>query len=334
MSALSFRQRLVLHGYPKGPRRAELADTMLMAAADGRPRPPIREAINLLRHGMRARLGRPGSRRIVVLAVLVSIFAGFLGAAIVNWAGWMTAPPLPSNTKLAELQQQLAPGQPATWYSLSGSGSFRKNVAGIDEISLRTSSETKVLQDPDDVVAGMVERLTAAGWRITDAPGPDVPGVFGADHGELSLDVLIQNAAGPTGEATAMDAWLYRAEPRWVTAATAAGGLLGILLGWLLTGWASRRLEDRPGNDRLAGVACGVAIASLAPSLLFGVYAYLPVALGSATADITFWRLLDPTNVGNIPLLLPAALAIMGTLIVVLRRQRQSGTGRRDGIRA
>ena len=59
-----------------------------MAAEAGHLRPGPVEALNLLRHGMRARLGRPLSQSVVVLAVLVSLMSGFLSASLANRLGF------------------------------------------------------------------------------------------------------------------------------------------------------------------------------------------------------------------------------------------------------
>jgi len=79
---LRARYRRLLWAYPPGRRREELLDALVEAAAPGRTRPTLRERANLLRYGMRARLGRPASRGVVVIAVLVSLVMGYLAAAV------------------------------------------------------------------------------------------------------------------------------------------------------------------------------------------------------------------------------------------------------------
>jgi hypothetical protein len=65
--------RRLVQIYPRGRRRDELLDTLIACAAPGRRRPAPREVANLVYHGARARLGRPGSRGIVVLAWLIAL---------------------------------------------------------------------------------------------------------------------------------------------------------------------------------------------------------------------------------------------------------------------
>lgn len=70
--ALERRYRRLLRSDPRGRRRAELLDTLLDAAPAGCTRPTLRESADLLRNGLWAPLGRPASRGVVVLAVLVA----------------------------------------------------------------------------------------------------------------------------------------------------------------------------------------------------------------------------------------------------------------------
>ena len=99
---LGRRYRRALWAYPPGPRRAELLDTLLDAAPEGRRWPTARERANLLGHGLRARLGRPGSRGVVALAVLVSLFAGFLAASAAHAIALTASADLPRGAALAE----------------------------------------------------------------------------------------------------------------------------------------------------------------------------------------------------------------------------------------
>src|SRR5262245_15691002 len=85
--------RALLRFYPRDYRRQrgrEVIDTFLEA---GRARPSVREALNLACHGMRARLGRPASRGVVIWAWLFSVMCSlFVASACVRLA-WETARP-------------------------------------------------------------------------------------------------------------------------------------------------------------------------------------------------------------------------------------------------
>jgi hypothetical protein len=65
--------------YPPGPRRDELLDTLIECAPAGRRHPTSSDIVNLVWHGSLARLGRPRSKGIVMLALLIALAAGFVG---------------------------------------------------------------------------------------------------------------------------------------------------------------------------------------------------------------------------------------------------------------
>ncbi len=93
-------------------RREELLDTLLQAAPPGRRRrrPTVGEAVDIVRCGLRARLGRPRSRGVVVYAVLVMLAGAYLGAFATHRIGWEFAPPLPSGQPAARLSATAFPG--------------------------------------------------------------------------------------------------------------------------------------------------------------------------------------------------------------------------------
>jgi hypothetical protein len=85
---LARRYAYWLRFYPPGPRRAEMLATLLECAPPERTRPTGREILNLIVYGLRARLGHPASTAVVVLAVLVALASGLLGAAAAARIGW------------------------------------------------------------------------------------------------------------------------------------------------------------------------------------------------------------------------------------------------------
>jgi hypothetical protein len=120
MSRLSRRYRRLLLGYPRAYRRArgdELVATLIEAAPPGRTRPTAREAANLLRHGLRARLGRSASRTVVAWALLTAVIGGLFGAAFASRAGWETARPLPDPVQTRAMLAEILPG--ARWGDVS-----------------------------------------------------------------------------------------------------------------------------------------------------------------------------------------------------------------------
>src|SRR5256885_6009921 len=62
---------------------------------------------------------------------------------------------------------------------------------------------------------------------------------------------------------------LSRTEPPWVVPAEVFGGLLGALLGWLLTAWVSRRTERRRAATIFTAAAAGFGLFLLLPTLVF-----------------------------------------------------------------
>jgi len=278
---LAKQYRRLLWAYPPGERRAELLDTLIETAPPSRSRPTAREAGNLLWHGMRARLGRPRSRGVVVLAVFVALACGFLGAAGASRAGWETAPALPGGAESAAIGQTVFPGL-TVW----GGGDAPKFVQQGDGDGVeygpayywvKHTTETK---DIETYTAGVRERLIDAGWRIRSAtvdPDPDDADAvtlvyevaFWATRGDLRLaytDHVVPNAPSYDSGGAAAFA-LTRAEPVWVRVATGAGAVLGALIGWLLTGWVSRRTEGRAVSGLIV-VMTIIGLVFLLPALL------------------------------------------------------------------
>jgi hypothetical protein len=105
------RYRRLLRAYPSSPRRQELLDTLVKNAGPDRDRPTVWETVNLLRHGMRARLGRPGSTVVVVFAVAAMIVCGFFGSVGAIWLTWaVTARPMPAGVEADALKATVFPG--------------------------------------------------------------------------------------------------------------------------------------------------------------------------------------------------------------------------------
>src|ERR1700754_2988303 len=88
--------RRLIRAYPRGPRRDELLDTLLEAAPADRRRPTLKEGVNLIRHGLRARLGYPRSRAVVVMVFRTGLIGAYFGGAATSRLGWQFASPVPS----------------------------------------------------------------------------------------------------------------------------------------------------------------------------------------------------------------------------------------------
>src|SRR4051812_33630040 len=110
MNRLATGYRLLLRAYPPGRRREELLDTFLEATSAGEHRPSVRAAGNLIRHGMRARLARPLSSGVVLLATLIALVTGFGGAAVAARIAWAVVPGYPAGAGLTALSATIFPG--------------------------------------------------------------------------------------------------------------------------------------------------------------------------------------------------------------------------------
>jgi len=220
------RYRLLLRAYPPGPRRAELLDT-LHAAGGARPR--VREALDLLAHGLRARLGRPGSRSVVVVAVLVSVVGGFLAGCAALAAGWQATPQLPGAPALAAV---VAPGRTVADYGPTGPVVSMQKwthyfLGGDDE-----DAYGRVSVDAPGDPAVALGRLEAAGWHHR------------GDNWVTKDGFAVEVADGY--------AEVVRLQPPWLTALGVLAALGGALATWLLVGWMSRRTEGHHGPGVLA----------------------------------------------------------------------------------
>jgi hypothetical protein len=262
MSRLAARYRRLLIGYPRDYRR-EMADEIigvfLDAVPPGRARPTAREAVNLLGHGLRCRLGRPASRVVVVWAALTAVVCGLFTAAAATRLAWETARPLPAATPIFS---ELLPGHDLTgkvegspamfvvWGEPFGPqhindllfgdggeygfGSVGATLPGLSEADTgRTLTTAKA-------------RLDADGWQVS----PTTVTRHDADTTETTLearrgdDILAFDLlAQPRYRNMQFGVTLNRATPWAVWPVGVAGLLLGALAGWLAFGWASRRTE-------------------------------------------------------------------------------------------
>ncbi|MEU4427350.1 hypothetical protein AB0F81_42565 [Actinoplanes sp. NPDC024001] len=283
---LARRYRWLLRCYPPGPRRAEMLGTLLECAPPDRARPTWREAVNLVRFGLRARLGRPAGTAIVVLAALVSLASGLLGAAGAARLGWEFAPSLPVAD---ELKATVFPGL-HVW----GGGDAEPFVPSADGETTEFGyadywvDHTGATQDVRAYAEGARDRLAAAGW--------DIRGALTVEEDRSSEPVSAEAGFWATTDGLVLEfsavhwegrAWydsdgaasftLSRSAPGWLTVVAVAGGLIGALAGWLLTGWASRRSEGHEFRSAAAGaMAWMTVLLTLFAALLGGLWSWDP----------------------------------------------------------
>ncbi|MEE6259374.1 hypothetical protein [Plantactinospora sonchi] len=286
---LARRYRRLLLAYPRAYRRVradELLGALLDAAPPGRTRPTFREAADLIRHGLRARLGRPASRTVVAWAVLASVIGGVFTAAFATRAAWETARPLPRTAEVRAMLAEILPGQeftgiedppamfliygqPLNWnmaHSLLFGDGGEYAQSGIGG-----STDGPLAHPPQQTVELVQHNLRAHGWTVHptmtnnlyDCVGPPcdpttIPRstTIQARRGDTTFTMQV-NPAHP-GNPAFISADFRRATPYAVHPYGILGGIAGAAVVFLLFGWASRRTERRP-------------VASVGVELLLGV---------------------------------------------------------------
>ncbi len=284
---------MLLLAYPKGPRRDEVLDTLTMAAEAGGRRP---QTLNLIRYGLRARLGRPRSRTIVALSVLLAIAGGFLAASVTNRIIWEAGPELPGEARAAEIAGLVAPGLRLELYGGDAFGDGPFGYAPGEEVSARSLHQrTSGRADTRDVagfMTGVRQRVEAAGWRITEEANHDGEPLGTGRWFTARQDGLILSVSDNYTPADGTDfliVSLGAAEPAWISVVTVTGGLLGAIGAWLLAAWASRTSEHARGTSVPAGAAAWFGLLLLWPALYYA-RAYLPeVVTGGYEPGYPFW---------------------------------------------
>jgi hypothetical protein len=280
-SPLATRYRRLLWCYPRDYRHQrgqEIVGTLLDLAPAGRAWPTARQAANLVRHGLRCRLGRPASRSVVIWAVLTSLVWGLFIAAFASRAGWETARPLPTVAEATAIFSDVLPDEnlagrvhrsPAM-FVVYGQPLTLQNVNVLffgdgGEYEFGTTRGT--LDGPADerrAPGAVMRRLRSNGWEVAEprtenavecaisSCDPDTlptKTFLTARRGSDIIEIEIYPSAGSNETNVSMN--LQRATPWSVCPASLVGGVLGVVIGWLVFGWASRRSETRNAALRL-----------------------------------------------------------------------------------
>jgi hypothetical protein len=253
---LARRYRRLLVTYPRSYRRdrgAELLGALLDAAPPGRTRPTVREALDLLRHGLRARLGRPASRSVVGWALLAATIGGLFGAAFATRAAWETAPSPPGPAEAVATTAEILPGlrftgfvTPPATFTMYGQPLSRDLVPGL---LLVDGGEYTLAETRGELVGGPVpsvpelaglarRNLVAHGWTVHPTTTTSATVVVAARRGDTAfrLEMYTDPSVRP-GVSVAFQP----VTPVAVYPAGAAGGLAGAFAAFLVFGWASRR---------------------------------------------------------------------------------------------
>jgi hypothetical protein len=311
------RYQRLLFCYPRSYRQArgdELVATLLDAAPPLRTRPSLREAGNLIGHGLRCRLGRPTSRSVVVWATLAATICGLFIASLATRLGWQTARTEPSAAEATATITEVLPGIEAPRIEATTGhfhvtkplgpdnlgelafgfgGLLNDTPARYERSFLRVVVSASQPIDGDRLLTIAQQRLRDAGWQPSAPTVLSDRCVSGCNSAALDMQrtVLIARRGdtvfalevdhGGIDADTVMVA-MYRATPRSAYLAAVAGFLLGAIAGWLLVGWVSRRTE---GSETASGLVSGLfAVAILLWSL--------SALLGAGSAAIVVHR--DP----------------------------------------
>ncbi|SBT50032.1 hypothetical protein [Micromonospora auratinigra] len=280
--SLTRHYRRLLLAYPRAYRRErgeELLGLLLDTTPPGRTRPTVTGAVDLVRAGLRCRLGRPASRTVGVWAVLTALICGLFGAALASRAAWETSRPQPDRAEATAIFDEAFPdqrlkedvttapalfviyGQPlsrASWRDLllGDGGEYQEGSAG---------GAAAGPEPTGDLVTTAAQRLRATGWRVYD-PVSTVLDTCGSPPCEpREVQTVLVARRGDTvlraefDDPRVYDSYLYfavqRAAPPAVLPVAVPAGIVVGVLAWLLFAWASRRTEGRRGVGVLLGIA-------------------------------------------------------------------------------
>ncbi|MGA5302421.1 hypothetical protein ACPCHT_21010 [Nucisporomicrobium flavum] len=273
--------------YPRDYRREHGAELLEPLLAEGR-RPAVREVVNLLGHGLRTRIGRPGSRAAVVCAVLTTVIAGVFGAAFGSWAGWRTSGPLPEPGWARALLADVAPGSDVETVeppSSSSSSRFALLSRGlswddVDGVLFASVTEHRAATagarvglpsgtDPETPAREVTARLVLTGWTVHAPIRTDVPGDPAAGARSIRIEAVrdgwtltLEARPAHADRAAVLTAIVRRPTPAAAWIGGVAGALAAGAIAFLLFAWASRR-TGRPGHPARVAVIVPFGLAMM-----------------------------------------------------------------------
>ncbi|MFG1606960.1 hypothetical protein [Actinoplanes sp. NPDC049265] len=263
------RYRRLVRAYPPGPRRDELLETMVEAAAAAdRPGPTAGEWLNVLGYALRTRLRRPRTVGVLIFAVLVMAAGAYLGAAVGNRIGLGRTAAPPTGEAAGELTATVFPGldvwggKPADVIARQPDGEGIEY--GWTDFWVRHTDATR---DVATYTAGARDRLAAAGWDVHDA---QEDGEFWAGRGGLVLrfeDFVYTDA--PYYDSDGGAHFAVRRDQTPPPIFDVAGAVLGALAALLLTVYVSRRIGRSGEASALLGTVTGIILMLLVPGMLF-----------------------------------------------------------------
>jgi hypothetical protein len=294
-TSLERRYRRWLFAYPRAYRQgrgAEILATLLDAAEPGRSRPPAREVVYLIRHGLSVRAAEVG-RRAVVVAVVAAVLGGLSGIALGSWLSWRDVDPMtPDRTTAMSLARTVLPGPVQgkveyygrhTFWNPNSKGSLRGGTG------LRAGRATVTGAVPPqgtyrELAAAVQQRMRAQGWQdvrsTVERYGAQVSPsaraeVTGTRDGYLAT---VQTFGPDQANPASLSVDIMRAEPPGHLRDTVLGGLAGVVFGALLGLLTAHRMSRHsPRRQRAYSRLCLATLLMLTPACLGNI----PTATGS-----------------------------------------------------
>lgn len=342
--------RWLLLSYPRDYRRERGGEILETVREIGSTRRGLPVAADLVRHGLRARLGRPSSRSVVIWASVFAMACGLFAASLGTWQAWLGSRPLDHNELVATVGQlyrgeqirTIATDDPPAVFIIYGSPLSWRSVPDLlsgdgNEYSLADIGASFDLLPADSgphALAELQQRLQAAGWNysqpvyshaydcIPDDPRCDPTSIPSnitvyAQRGDNILEVDI------TDYNTLMYLAMTRATPWTAYPAGVLAFLLGVLGGWCLFGWASRRTErGHPVAQALAKFLFGFAMFLWwAPILLSAPLTLLSHLLVPQYRWPPLWEWLGQPTM-SLPFLLGCAMLTLALGLAALPRRQ------------
>jgi hypothetical protein len=266
---LERRYRRLLLAFPRGYRRArgeEMLTTLLDGAPPERTRPPLGEAWELLRVGLRLRLGPPRGRVYSVVALVAAITIGYAALSVVG----RQASNIGQDTMSAAMS--LLPDSTV----MGRADPMLITFGGPTEVDVTYATGPETL---DGLATDLRDRAVADGWEA----GPIAAGHrFTLDRAGESVAVTV--LSGEPSPWASVSFQVRYPWPAWALSVGIAVVLLGGLFGWLVAAWVLRRYRSRAPAGRI-----GLALIGL-PSVLFVIAGGVSVvaAIWSETVQVGF----------------------------------------------
>ncbi|WP_141714690.1 hypothetical protein [Micromonospora mirobrigensis] len=279
---------------------------------------------------MVGRLGLPEPRALPGALALTLVLAALVGS-LAAWAGWQTAEPLPSDEQAVAAAARAVPDQAGYElrrrdalfvYDYAGDGGVERAVRAVVGDDDYVPGYVEVtLPDRGNGPAGGWGRLAANfradGWTVDRLPySDDLVATRDDQVATVTSEVRYDDAGEAQGRShDDLVIRVHRTEPASVPWLTAAGALLGAVVGWLLAGWGYRRMRSRGPAARKAALLSRAGLLLLLPVTLVVLIEMVRVPLLSGVQlpqpawdpyMLVFLRV--PALLGAVALLAAAAL--------------------------